>query len=470
MEKDLCDIEKNRQEEIEMINKDILIIVPHQDDETNLAGGLIWTLSRQNSIRIVYVTNGDYCTNFKTRRREAVKACKKLGIKKEKIIFLGYPDTSYSSTNHMYTSRGDFLSKAGHSKTYGLRSAPEYCFARHGVHREYRVENLVLDLKELLLEYKPDLVICVDLDFHPDHIMTSLCLEKAVGEILNAKGNQYYPEIWKGFTYENSYMGPEDFGEGNKKMQFDIDKSGRLRNNHYYRIDESIDFEIDKKCYSKWLMMNPVWKAINKHKSQLFVNFAFRVINANNVFWRRETRNLIHEAKVSVSSSNKSYLYDFLLNDTSRVVGGDKTQILYDKGVWIPKDIDKEKTIEIIFDGDEWVSVIKLYSGNNNQDFVKNVELSIDGKVEVVDVDCFVTNIKVNRKCHKILLRILDKKFKNGLSEIEILGTQEDCAQRKEYSIAKDSVKFLFKVDKIWLRMKTLETKVIRKFLLRRKV
>lgn len=71
-------------------NSKILIVVPHQDDEINLCGGLIKTLSDKNLnnvINVVYITNGDYASPVSMRYSEVIRALKVLGVKKKMQYF-----------------------------------------------------------------------------------------------------------------------------------------------------------------------------------------------------------------------------------------------------------------------------------------------------------------------------------------------------------------------------------------------
>lgn len=86
----------------------ILIIVPHEDDEINLAGGLIYSLKNKDNVYVTFVTNGDFIYKAKYRYMEAIKSLGILGVKKDNIIFLGYADQAYDQSNHMYNSEKDW--------------------------------------------------------------------------------------------------------------------------------------------------------------------------------------------------------------------------------------------------------------------------------------------------------------------------------------------------------------------------
>ena len=75
-----------------MAETDLLVIIPHEDDELAIAGAMIYGAVQQNMrIKVVFVTNGDYFRQEGTIRiKEAGKALGELGVTPEDIIFLGY--------------------------------------------------------------------------------------------------------------------------------------------------------------------------------------------------------------------------------------------------------------------------------------------------------------------------------------------------------------------------------------------
>lgn len=74
-------------------NKEIMVIVPHQDDEINLAGAIIKRLiDNGNNVKVVFATNGDFKGLGTKRIKEAVEAVRILGVNSENVIFLGYGD------------------------------------------------------------------------------------------------------------------------------------------------------------------------------------------------------------------------------------------------------------------------------------------------------------------------------------------------------------------------------------------
>ena len=99
-------------------NKKVLYIIPHEDDEVNMSGGMIYWLSKVGvSTHIVFVTNGDYRTSAEIRIKEAYKSLHVLGVKEENVHFLGYSDQATHGTGHLYQSE-NWKSRNGMESSY----------------------------------------------------------------------------------------------------------------------------------------------------------------------------------------------------------------------------------------------------------------------------------------------------------------------------------------------------------------
>ncbi|MBI5023743.1 MAG: PIG-L family deacetylase [Candidatus Omnitrophica bacterium] len=107
---------------LNLTNQDrILILAPHPDDEAIGAAGVIQKALQDNiPFKIVYLTNGDnnepsFIVNQKRlvfrqkavlmmgqlRGQEAANGMESLGVKKDQLVFLGYPDRG---TENIFTS------------------------------------------------------------------------------------------------------------------------------------------------------------------------------------------------------------------------------------------------------------------------------------------------------------------------------------------------------------------------------
>lgn len=447
-------------------NKKIIIVVPHEDDEICLTGGLLSSLENNNNVKVIYVTNGNFTYNQNVRYKEAINSCKILGVKKENIIFLGYSDCPYDQDSHMYTTNGIWIDKFHCNLTSGIKNIDEYCFSRYGIHHEFTIENLIADIKDCIQNFMPDIVIGIDLDFHPDHIMTSLCLEKALGEIFK-ENLDYHPIVLKGFAYENAYLGPADFNDKNvKEMYFKYDENGNLSNNKYYSNDNEINIDLKPRAYTRNLFTNRLYKAILKHKSQVLVAKSFSLINPNVKYWIRNSNNLINKASINVSSGNKDFLNDFKLCDSTDILNGNVKNIIYDSGIWIPDKNDDLKEINILFKNFTYVYKLKLYNGNNNEKYIQNLLLCIDGIEYRINNDKLIIDFIIDKKIKNIKIRILDELIENGFSEIELLNCE---SKRKNSSnIIKSDEYYSIKINNIINIINIFFTKIYRKIFLKK--
>lgn len=68
----------------------LVIFVPHQDDETNLAGNILSYLVKQYDVYIVYSSLDENPDKARIRKQEAINACAVYGIEKIMLFFWDY--------------------------------------------------------------------------------------------------------------------------------------------------------------------------------------------------------------------------------------------------------------------------------------------------------------------------------------------------------------------------------------------
>jgi len=177
----------------------LLVIAPHPDDETVMAGGLIQrVLENQGKVEIVYLTNGDGSrttiiqedkkvdlspTEFialgETRIEEAAKAAGILGVRRDKIFFLGFPDQGLTKIYNRNFSQADGI---GISATTKIDHVPYSEAYRPG--QAYYGSNLLNDVKEIVIAFKPNIVVTGHpRDNHPDHRISFTIIEKLRSEL-----------------------------------------------------------------------------------------------------------------------------------------------------------------------------------------------------------------------------------------------------------------------------------------------
>ena len=417
-----------------MKDKKIMVIVPHEDDELNLIGGLLRLkeINKKNCY-IVYMTNGDFDFLAKTRIKEALKSTKYLKIPRENVIFLGYADQCFYGNNHIYnTHKPDkFTSKKGKTNTY-CEIKDEFSYKKNKQHNPYNYESLLNDFISLLDEYQPDILFTNDFDSHPDHRCCSLIFDKALGIVLKNNLN-YQPKVYKGFAYPTAYKGVNDFNNINlESTKFKTeDHSFCKMQNPYYKWEERVRFPVYKN--NKLLLFNKLYQNLKKHRSQLIIKRCYSIINNDQVFFERHTNNLALKSNITVSSGKKEFLNDFVLFDCDDILNGDKQIPKLLDEAWIPDIDDEKKTIKFEFEKNEDIDKICLYQNVNSKQFIKKIIVTLSNglKKEYDLFDDYKTEILINQKnINWLSIKIKDEKTINqGFSEIEILKENKNTKQ-----------------------------------------
>lgn len=179
-------------------NERILILAPHPDDEAIACAGVIQKALKQGAkVKIVYLTMGEnneiafivykkrpvlskkeFIALGKIRQKEAVKAMEVLGLKKEDLIFLGYPDFGTLSIFMRYWKS----IRPYRSLLTRISSVPYFEAISFGA--PYLAESILNDLKKVLLDYQPQgIFVSHPLDTNVDHKAFYLFLQIALAEL-----------------------------------------------------------------------------------------------------------------------------------------------------------------------------------------------------------------------------------------------------------------------------------------------
>lgn len=333
------------------LQKKYLVIVPHPDDEINVAGQLIYQLTKSyNEVHVLFTTNGDYYSyQGKQRLKEAINALNILGVEEENIIFMGYGD-DWKGETHIYNSKNDAIveSMGGRKQTYGLEAHQDYRFIKSGYHHDYTRKNYKQDMMDVILDLLADVIVVVDFDWHPDHRSTSLVFEEVMGEILKTN-NDYKPAVLKKFAYAGVWDGPKDYYETPPKATCLPPK--RLVNDRRFELDvpayswnNRIRFETPKETQILMIKDNIIYKAAKEHKSQCVRFRIDRICNADIIYWLRKTKSLSYQAKIAVSSGSSTFLNDFKLVDCPDVRAKQIGVKVFGDCVWVPNKSDQAKT------------------------------------------------------------------------------------------------------------------------------
>lgn len=404
-------------------NKKVMVIVPHEDDDLLISGQVLPSMYKNGAdVRVVFATNGDKRVSAYTRQSEACNALEKLGIPREKVIFLGYPDGT-----QLYVGKKAYSFSSGWDHTYAGKGFKDYHFDRFGTHAQYTAENMVDDIESVILEYRPDYILAIDFDTHTDHRGVSISFEKAMERILK-KESGYTPKVLKCFGYSLAWKSKPDFYALNIKSTVMQD---REKNNDpsyetdvpQYRWSSRVRLPIDKKSLSHSILRCSEYKALSEHLSQYAYCYSERIINGDSVYWNRRTDSLTYNADISVSSGDASLLNNFRLIGVGNRTAGPNVKLencvsRFDKS-------DAQKTVTVKFDSPKTVSCVSLYDnfGLNSNILGGVITFSDGSKVEVpaLNADGSETRVVFEPK-HNVTsftFKVTEYEGVAGLDEIE---------------------------------------------------
>lgn len=408
--------------------KKILVIIPHQDDEINIAGGFIAKNSKENEIYILYTTNGDYIYSAEHRISESLKSCRTLGVDEKHVLFLGYSDQYSSNNNHIYMSDELWVSRNGRTETYLPLDKKEVAEQYGNRHSIFNRGNFISDMRLAIEKILPDIIVCVDFDSHCDHRAASLAFERALGEIISE--NKYYtPLVYKGFAYPTAYFGNDDFGQINiRSTKFNTEKySFCALENPYYTSKDSVRFLLSSDCVEKRLWKNRIFKALKCHKSQIISRRAKSIINGDQLFFQRRTSSLLRKADIAVSSGDKTKLDDFMLFDCPDVMKGDSEMPKLNNNAWAPNE--SHPRINIALEQKTKIKIIKIYNAVSSKN-INDFSLLLDGEEygHYHFENQLVNEIELNDdpECKRVCLIFDNKALGLALSELEIFEASDN--------------------------------------------
>ncbi len=203
----------------------LLVIAPHDDDETLGAGGTILSAVRRGiDVRVVIVTNGDgyvfatmeefrrvfprasdFIRMGEVRQRESLAALAVLGVPSDHVTFLSYPDRGTQFLWNRY-----WLASQPYRSTYTGTSRSPYPLT-YNPNAVYAGEDLLSDLRSILHTDRPDLIIFPHPDdVHPDHWAVSAFVRLALSQE-QRDDSGYRPLAIAYLVHRSDYPAPKEF-------------------------------------------------------------------------------------------------------------------------------------------------------------------------------------------------------------------------------------------------------------------
>ncbi len=345
--------------------KTVLLFVPHEDDEINLAGATIVRLKEEGArVICAFLTNGDWLYSAKVRFVEALASLSALGVPENDAVFLGYPDGGTLGERSLFMHKKDTpLEAAGHTETYGAAAHPDFASAVRGHPTPYTWDGLLSDIEALLLHFKPDTIIGTDFDRHPDHRMASLALDTVMGRMLNRKGNDYFPIYLKGFAYSTAFEAEDTLFTESHTPAAAVNPAALSypdygTDNPAFPWEARLRFAVPASCRTIDMKENRLFRALSSYISQRIFVRVGRIAKGDQVFWQRRTDSLTHGARLSATSGDPSHLTDFRTIYTENITAGAP---VFSGDAWTPDDTDTKKSVTATFDAPHTISAISLW-------------------------------------------------------------------------------------------------------------
>ena len=421
-------------------NKNVMIIVPHQDDDINLAGGLIEQYTQRGSeVSVVFSTNGDANIEADLRAAEVVSVLTPLGVKKENIYYLGFGDQWKSQTfgdttiPHIYNSPDPDLvwtSDYGATTTYGTQTIPCY------LELPYTRNNYLHSFEAIIQDIMPDTIFAVDFDTHIDHKATDLFFEEALCNVLKSHLD-YHPTVYKGFCYGTAWEAVSDFHDGlNLLSTAKPDDSTWSQTAFGYDWEKRVRFPVSSTNLNPVLFNNSVYRSFDHYDSQFAYTKAGAVLNGDKVFWERRTDSLLYHAEITVNDAETTLLNDFKLKDFSDISStpetGSRVAFLHDGSV----QVSIGNTVA--------ANCIYLYDNPSNTDNI------LEGYI-TFDDGSTTTFGELNKNGSATVISFPEKQIQHfevvatkkegdfaGLSEIELYDDTPDLQKTETYLMAVD--------------------------------
>lgn len=284
--------------------KNIMVIVPHEDDEILLAAGIIErALGKNIGVHVVMAGNGDYEgydeVTGRVRLPETLSGLKVLGIREDQVTFLGYADTGMDPTesflHQLYNDTDENRVHVAHctDHTYALPEKPDYHTEKYGNPALYTRKNFKNDLREIMMEKQADMIFTTaEYDMHGDHSGLLLFLK----EIL-AEAEQYHPVLFSGVVHSNA--GDENWPNRSAKCEniWDYEKGMDVCENYecpknfdngLLKWENRVRFEVPENMKSVDFSENRKAQALACHKNAIkddSVEFLYSFIKAEELFW-----------------------------------------------------------------------------------------------------------------------------------------------------------------------------------------
>lgn len=178
-----------------------MVLAPHEDDEVlAFAGSIMHMLENGDDVVVVLVTNGDWKGKEIGMERllESARALAVLGVPRENLIIMGYPDAELDQLLAAGSSRKVLELEYGEEYTYGNYENQLYDFhtLQHAQAAAMTGYNIRKDLLDILSVHMPsEIYLPSEYDLHSDHASTNTLTMEALKKLWQEDG--YNPRVYE---------------------------------------------------------------------------------------------------------------------------------------------------------------------------------------------------------------------------------------------------------------------------------
>ena len=281
-------------------NDRVLILAPHPDDEALATAGIIQkALNAGALVKVIVFTNGDFNGTSlpfiekvkkplntpeeflklgEIRRNESISGMQTLGLKKDDLIFLGYPDFgTLDIFLHCWGSESPYQSLT--TKTTKVPYPESYSYGA-----SYKGENVLKDLENIILDYKPTEIFAPNpIDSNKDHRALYLFTQVALWD-LNDKIPKY--QMFTYLVHVNNWL-PKFCGLASPSDEIKPPEQLISDEVMWYEIKLTDKEEIKKyesiQNYQSQLMHKPSFYLSFIHQNELFCDFKNIILHPTKV-------------------------------------------------------------------------------------------------------------------------------------------------------------------------------------------
>jgi N-acetyl-1-D-myo-inositol-2-amino-2-deoxy-alpha-D-glucopyranoside deacetylase len=384
-------------------NDNVLILAPHPDDEAIANAGIIQeALKAGSAVKVVVFTNGDFNSTSlpfiektknpagapqeflklgEVRRSESISAMQTLGLKKDNLIFLGYPDfgtleifLKYWDTENPYQSLATKETKVPYPDSYSYGA-------------DYKGESVLKDLESIISGYKPTKIFIPNsFDSHKDHRAMYLFAQVALWDLKDIiQGYQVFtylthvknwPLKFNGLSSPNDETKPPEQLTSNEVSWYELKLTDEEEKKKYDSIQN----------YQSQLAYVPSFYLSFIHRNELFCDFSKIVLNstkAGEINWKRIDIFERADKKIVKIENLKDFYYAtdqenfYTKFKLTREIDKDFELLIYQIGYRSDREFSKMPKIAInismdgckIFNQVEQVSINDFYIKTDNENY-----------------------------------------------------------------------------------------------------